>query len=611
MDTPSADAVLQVAIQLEELGPHFHESPVRASTDAEMTRIARSLALAESHHRDGPSPVDARRGIGLKAVLMKRMLCRGSLGRQARMAFGAGGTLVAAVLLVALALLLLSAPAPVLAHSSSFPDVSESLPAHDAIEYLAGAKIISGFADGTFGPGQTLTRGQAAKILVLWRDVTPVTNGPSFPDVDAVYRSYVRTAAALGWVTGFDDGYFRPYSTLTRQQMAVIMVRAMGWEPEAKGLSAAQIADILAAFSDKAAITTASRPYVALAVSRGLFNGSNGAFKPQDGITRGQFCLVVFRADLNSLAVIQQVRFASDSPDKTRAVVDLSRAPGKVTAAISADGLLTIDYTGGGLGGVLSQAFGSPEVKTLTARQFAYSPRTVRITLALARYQTFRVMSLAPSEGYGYRIVVDTYRRVDGPAGDGPPLICVDPGHGGSDPGAIGISGTKEKDVNLAIALLLAQDLRDAGLRVIMTRKDDTFPTLQERADMANAALASLFVSVHNNAAGGSDSNGTETFFWGTPENYSAQGKLLAEAIQRNLLQAIHSTDRRARTHWINLAVLSRTFMPAALTEVGFLTNPAEEAQLITPAYQKTAAQGIANGVLEYLKWSTAVFSAE
>ncbi|MFH0915348.1 MAG: N-acetylmuramoyl-L-alanine amidase [bacterium] len=503
------------------------------------------------------------------------------------------------------------APTSALAHSSSFPDVGESIPSHDAIEYLAGAGIISGFKDGSFGPGQTLKRGQATKILVLWLGVPPVSNGPYFTDLDVVYRSYVQTTAEKGWISGFPDGSFRPYATLTRQQMAVIMVRAMGWDVDAGKLTSAHVADTLAAFSDRASISSDARPYVALAVERGLFNGSNGALMPQDGITRAQFSLVVFRAELSMQSVIQQVRTASDYPDRTRVVVDLSRAPGPVKAAISADGTLTVDYTGGALGGVLSQTVGSLEVKTLTARQFAYSPRTVRITVALARYRTFRVMSLAPSEGKGYRIVVDAYRRVDGPPGDGPPLICVDPGHGGTDTGAIGATGTLEKDFNLGIALLLAQSLRDAGLRTIMTRQDDTLPTLQQRAEIANAALASLFVSVHNNAHSDADANGTETFYWGTPEAYSAEGKLLADAIQRNLLAALGSADRGARTHWRNLVVLAETCMTAALAEVGFVTNPEEEAKLKTPAYQKAAAQGIAKGVLEYLKWSTTVYTSE
>ncbi len=498
-----------------------------------------------------------------------------------------------------------------LAKSPGFPDVGESLPSYDAIQFLSGAAIISGYQDGTFGPADALKRGQATKMLVLWKQVPLVTGGNSFPDLDDTYRPYIETACSEGWITGFPDGRFKPYSTLTRQQMAIIMVRAMGWEDTALELSGSQVEEILSVFADQADITAVARPYVALAVSEGLFGGSNGCFSPKEGITRGQFCLVVFRAELKLRAVIQEVRSSSEHIDKTRVVIDLSRAPGPVTAAISADGVLTVDYQNGAIGGTLSQALGSIEVTSLNAHQIKYDPRTVRISLDLGRYQTFRVMSLAPSEDKGYRIVVDVYRRTTGPEGDGPPLVCVDPGHGGDDTGAIGVSGTKEKDVNLAISLLLADDLRKAGLRVMMTREDDKTLNLHDRPAWANAAQASLFVSVHNNAAGDPEANGTESFYWGTPEQWSAEGKLLAEAIQRNLIKALGSTDRGAKTHWYNLVVLAETEMTAALAEVGFLTNAAEEAKLITAAYQQAAAQGIANGVLEYLKWSTTVYSTE
>jgi N-acetylmuramoyl-L-alanine amidase len=515
--------------------------------------------------------------------------------------------LLAAVLFIALAVL---APSSAQAQGLSYPDVGESLPSYDAIGFLSGAGIISGYQDGNFGPGDALKRGQATKMLVLWKGVSPVTDGPSFPDLDDTYRSYVETACAEGWITGYPDGRFKPYSTLTRQQMAIIMVRAMGWEEAALALSASQVDEVLAVFSDQVKIAAIARPYVAMAVSKGLFGGYNGGFSPAEGITRAQFCLVVFRAELSLRAVIEEVRSASDYPTKTRVVIDLSRAPDTVAAGISADGLLTIDFTGGAIAGTLSQAIESLEVTNVSARQVKYDPRTVRITLDLGRYQTFRVMSLGPSEDQGDRIVVDITRRTTGPEGDGPPLVCVDPGHGGDALGAVGVSGANEKDVNLAICLLLAEDLRQAGLRVMMTREDDRRVELQDRAAMANTALASVFVSVHNNAAT-SDAEGTETFYWGTSEEWSPDGKLLAEAIQRNLIEALGSKNRGAQTHWNNLVVLAETEMTSVLAEVGFMSNAAEEAKLLTTDYQQKAAQGVANGILEYLEWSTTVYTTE
>ncbi len=280
--------------------------------------------------------------------------------------------------------------------------------------------------------------------------------------------------------------------------------------------------------------------------------------------------------------------------------------------AISADGTLTVDYQGGAIAGTLSQTVGSQEIKSLGARQYAYDPRTVRVTLALARYETFRVFLLPPSEGKGYRIVVDVFRRFDGPLGDGPPLICVDPGHGGSALGAVGVSGTPEKTINLAISLLLAKELERAGLRVIMTRTDDTAVELRARGDIANAARASLFVSVHNNAISNPDTSGTETFYEGIDSAYDPESKLLAQAIQAKLITALGSNNRGAKTWYGNtLAVLDQSTMTGVLTEVGFMTNAAEEAKLLSPSYQQKAARAIADGILEYLKWSTKVYTTE
>ncbi len=522
---------------------------------------------------------------------------------------------IAAAFVVVASLLLsgLATAPPALAATSPFPDVSTSSPSYEAINFLSSANIISGYQDGRFGPGDTLKRGQATKMLVLWRQLPMVSGEPSFPDLDDVYRDYVETACAEGWISGFPDGRFKPYSTLSRQQMATIMVRAMGWGGIAEGLSEDEIDDVLEAFSDEEKVSEAARPYVAVAVSKGLFSGDgNGFLKPRDGITRGQFCLVVFRAELSIRSVIESVRSSTDWPDRTRVVLDLSRAPDAVSAYASADGILTVDYTGGVVAQKLEQVIpDSAEVQQINALQLSYEPRTVRILVDLGRYEGFRVMSLAPSDGKGYRIAIDVYRRVEGPEGDGPPVVCLDPGHGGDALGAIGVTGTNEKDLNLSISLYLRDALRQAGVRVMMTRQTDVAVDLHARAVMANLGKANLFLSVHNNAAGNAESCGTETFYWGNSTLFSPDGKEFAECVQRHLVARIASLDRGAKTHWNNLVVLAETEMTAALVEVGFLSNAAEEAKLVTPAYQQAAAQGIAEGILEYLHWSTTVYFSE
>ena len=528
-----------------------------------------------------------------------------------RPAFPILGSLLAFAL--TLVLLLAAAPSPALAHTSSFPDVNEGSPAHDGIEFMTAAGVISGFKDGTFHPGDTLTRGQATKVLVLWQNVKLVKpSTASFPDLDDVYRDYVETACAQGWITGFDDGRFRPYSTLSRQQMAIIMVRAMGWDAEAKKLSATQdpgdSLHLLRRRGDRQRGTPLRGPRGAARSVRGQ---RSGRFAPRDGITRAQFALVVFRAELSLRAVIQEVRFAADYPDKTRVVIDLSRSPGKVTAAISADGTLTIDYQGGAIAGTLSQAVGSQEVRSVGARQDAYDPRTVRVTLSLARYQTFRVMSLAPSDGKGYRLVVGCVQahgrpprrwsaldlrrsrarrgvarrhRGLGYAREGRqlghrPAARGEPAQGGAesghDPRGRPLSGSAGEGRH-----------RQRGLRqpVCERAQQRRFFRLPRHRDLLRRHPGQLLRP--------------RASCWPRPSSGTCSRRWAP------------STAAPARTG-IVWSSYDETVMPAALAEVGFMTNAEEEAKLLSPAYQQAAAQAIAEGVLEYLKWSTTVYTSE
>ncbi|MHB0980001.1 MAG: N-acetylmuramoyl-L-alanine amidase [Thermoleophilia bacterium] len=510
------------------------------------------------------------------------------------------------VLFLAIIAGLFLAPATALAHPSTFADVAADDQGHEAIEYLAAAEVVGGYDDGTFRPSVVLNRGQAAKMLVRQNGLTVASKVTTraFSDIEAVYGTYVEAAASKGWITGYPDRTFRTYDPLQRQHMAVIVVRSLGWEADAQKLTSAQVTQGLASISDVARISATARPYVALALQRGLFRGdTQGRFNPTDPITRAQFSLVAYRAELQDLAVVQGLRTSGDHPDKTRVVIDLSGPPGDVASDLSGSSVLVVDIAGAVVeAGGIDSVVGSKEVDLIAARQLAYRPQKVRVTLTLKRFARYVVSVIPPSDGRGYRVVIDVFRQTDTPGGDGPPLVALDAGHGGKDTGAVGITGLLEKAVNLAIVLRMDRLLRDAGLRTLLTRDSDTYPTLQERTDLANQARATIFVSVHNNAAGDPTSNGTETFYWGaTGGDYSLEGRKLAEAIQKNLVADLASFDRGARTHWKDLHVLRESLMPSALAEVGFLTNAEEEAKLRDPAYLDAAAAAIVKGILEYL----------
>ncbi|NET88596.1 MAG: N-acetylmuramoyl-L-alanine amidase [Kamptonema sp. SIO1D9] len=172
--------------------------------------------------------------------------------------------------------------------------------------------------------------------------------------------------------------------------------------------------------------------------------------------------------------------------------------------------------------------------------------------------------------------------------------VVIDPGHGGKDPGAIGIGGLRETDINLPVSRRVEQILEQQGVRVIMTRSDDRFISLQGRTSMANRAGADLFVSIHSNAIGGRpDVSGLETYYY-------SSGRQLAQTIHKNILQRLNVRDRGVRT--ARFYVLRNSSMPAVLVETGFVTGREDAARLATSAYRDRMAEAIAAGILEYIQ---------
>ncbi|OOB76950.1 MAG: N-acetylmuramoyl-L-alanine amidase [Epulopiscium sp. Nuni2H_MBin003] len=174
-------------------------------------------------------------------------------------------------------------------------------------------------------------------------------------------------------------------------------------------------------------------------------------------------------------------------------------------------------------------------------------------------------------------------------------VIVVDAGHGGTDPGAIGISGLMEKEVNLKVALKLGNLLKNIGVDVLYTRSTDVYISLSDRSNFANQNNADYFISIHANSATAASANGIETYVYledGVTEKF-------AEAVQTNLIKETNFTDRGVKI--ANFYVLRTTNMPAILVEMGFLSNAIEEAMLKQDSFLDKIASGIYNGVVEYL----------
>ncbi|WP_353893334.1 N-acetylmuramoyl-L-alanine amidase [Proteinivorax hydrogeniformans] len=172
--------------------------------------------------------------------------------------------------------------------------------------------------------------------------------------------------------------------------------------------------------------------------------------------------------------------------------------------------------------------------------------------------------------------------------------IVLDPGHGGSNTGAVG-NGLLEKEVVLEISLIAEKKLKDQGANVLLTRRQDRRVSLSERVRVANDNNADIFVSVHVNGFTDPTARGTETYWY---TRGSSSSRRLAQIMQRRMLSALNRRDRGVKQ--ANFYVLRETDMPAVLLEPLFITNP-EEAELIQRKETKEKiAEVILNGIIEF-----------
>jgi N-acetylmuramoyl-L-alanine amidase len=172
--------------------------------------------------------------------------------------------------------------------------------------------------------------------------------------------------------------------------------------------------------------------------------------------------------------------------------------------------------------------------------------------------------------------------------------VCVDAGHGGTDPGAVGTQPFRlaEKDFTLSLALLVEEELESGGHWTVMTRRRDRALGLAARATFANRAGADLFLSLHANSAAVPEVAGMEVFHFPG----SRAGRAAALRVLRQLLSAFPDHANRGVKE-ADFAVLRETQMPAILVECEFLTNPRQLRFLASPANQRRLALALARGV--------------
>ena len=173
--------------------------------------------------------------------------------------------------------------------------------------------------------------------------------------------------------------------------------------------------------------------------------------------------------------------------------------------------------------------------------------------------------------------------------------VFIDPGHGGYDNGAVQ-NGVLEDEINLQISQKIEAKLKAKGVQVKMSRYDDTYLSLTERTTMANSWGSDIFVSIHQNSATSSSGNGIETYYYSTRQD----SKELASEIQEDLIKSTNAVNRGIKT--ANYAVIRTASMSSNLVECGFVSNPTEAKNLSSSSYQDKIAEGIVNGIMDYLE---------
>lgn len=269
--------------------------------------------------------------------------------------------------------------------------------------------------------------------------------------------------------------------------------------------------------------------------------------------------------------------------------------------------------------------------------------RTTRVVLDLASYERHRLLHLRAPD----RVVVDVYgaeRRKRSRPQNAPPLpmelrpietVVIDPGHGGRDPGAVGIGGLREKDITLELSRLLARALEERGFATVLTREDDRTLTLLERTALAEGAGGDVFISVHVNAAPRRSAEGVELYTL----DQNAERQTLRLAARENdvrpgevdplqhLLAQLRLSEVSSRSNhlarlmhrelvrdmgeaWPSVAstrlkrgpfyVLYLSDMPSILLEAGFLTHRKDAKRLRDPAYLRGLANAAADALVQY-----------
>ncbi|WP_203332227.1 N-acetylmuramoyl-L-alanine amidase [Planococcus beigongshangi] len=525
----------------------------------------------------------------------------------------------------------------------SFKDVNKNLEAYSYISKAVKLGYFSGYPDGTFKPNEPLTRGQMSKVLAnAFKIDEAVTSAKplAFSDVPAgnQYASKINGLYYKG-ITRGDQGKFMISDSLSRAQFSMFLARALS--PKFTLPVSASSQTELARGKVKLSIpgdtlNVRSTPADSSKILGELKNGAAVSVVKDHGdwveIAYSTGPAYVHKGFIEFLdADLKPVGLATHFVKINTFELNVRNAPNASATYMGKfknNDIIEVHGETNGWYLVLFNDMPAYISKSYTVNYNATKPVTpvtnntvtgkVTVNSLNVRSQANATSSIVGKLNTGDKVTVlsidgywakvkfgsvtgyahKSYLKLLNNAGHilKNRIIVIDAGHGGSDPGAAK-NGVMEKNIVLDVSKRVETKLKAAGANVLMTRKTDAFPSLQDRVNFARQNYAEVFVSVHVNAFSNSTAKGSEVFYNSQNAN-AVESKYLALDIQNKIVQYADMHYRRVADG--NYHVIRNQDIPAVLVELGFLTHAPDFAKLTSSAYLDKYAQAIYDGIIEY-----------
>jgi len=436
--------------------------------------------------------------------------------------------------------------------NTSFSDVGTTHRAQAEIYYLVQGGIANGVSSTQFAPDKHVTRGEAAAMIGRALGLNGERMSTEFSDVASnnFASGYIKQMVEKGIISGFPDRTFRPYDTLTRGQMAILMNRAFNYGANTVSVATSTL------------------------MNKGIAQGmSDGTFGQDLAIKRGDFSVFLARG------INIKYRTAQTETFERTMYVNSNNLHFRVGPNTTYPWMLQLQ-----------------------------SGQAVKYSYSVGDWSVIKVGELV---GYVNSAYLQLQKPTATATATPPPtttpiprelVVIIDPGHGGTDPGGTG-NGFAEKNVVLNIARHMNSYFAKTPIKAMMTRTDDHTTSLPFRTEFAAKNKGDVFVSLHTNAFNNS-ANGIETFYYArtaATNPYVNESRALSIYMQNRMLQTWNLTNRGVNPFgYGNFYVLRENTMPATLVEMGFIDSSRDIAYIRSEVEREKMGKALFLATLDY-----------